>query len=847
MATPATTNAAVLPGNLVFSAGGMSVGFLIGAFVKSVVYSDTTGNYTITYQNASGVEQNDVLIHRSDRGAWNTAYTYHRGDAVQHDTSSWISIGGNNQGNEPVDDSTDWMKMFEGAATSGTADALPSITFPTPDATNVYDVVNHFGFLYRNIPVQISQIITYSSFGDGEDVSDLWGETTGTYRFRGITYTSGVDTPLDGDVVLLPEGGFRHRSSGNWRRHLRSPDGWVGGPYADEAEANNHPTSLNAVTAFDNALQLVTAYTAGTIEYLWVTGEEVSYLISQILGAPTAERVYQIQNFLGKEYRVEPRPTGHSVTWTDYDLLDDVSALWSESAGTYRWRGETYPSGVITPAPATGDVIKEPAGHFRHRNSSNAWVHLADPDNFIGDYNNEDAADNHVTEVGQTSLYSHNLHEVATYIVGITSYVWAKGVDAREVSLDFSTHTGHLDGVDNVQWMADILDGLVTHEVAYALLPEQHWDTSYDAGLPNIHSSDRQWYGQAVRIKGHGVLLTDARIKYGENGGGEDNRWEVWGLTRVADNHLNYEELLYTSDDWATVANVLHTQHLNLQSDPLQILTSDYEYIAVVVDGFEQGRAPGFARRAYDVDDDPLNENDEGAIDIIDYVAVVGHGSNLIPANNNRPAVGSNVYRIHDHSIAMRLDFIPLLDVIGATVDEEPTVVELTEGQVTDETSDVFGTVSGELLAAAVAEFESAAGGGGSGGGYGDWTVIGSLTGAISGNPVTVALNTNETIDDYEELYIHIEANNANDQRVVSPRFRVLDIPTTTLAGGGLGIPFAGNATDEGAILVRRNAAGDSLVLDAFGSVINFPATAVTSIYARELTAAGGTGGTDRH
>ena len=134
-------------------------------------------------------------------------------------------------------------------------------------------------------------------------------------------------------------------------------------------------------------------------------------------------------------------------------------------------------------------------------------------------------------------------------------------------------------------------------------------------------------------------------------------------------------------------------------------------------------------------------------------------------------------------------------------------------------------------------------GGGGGGSGYGDWASIGSVTGAISGNPVTVALNTNETIDDYEELYIHIEANNANDQRIAGPRFRVSDVPITTLAGGGLGIPFAGNATDEGAILVRRNTDGDSLVLDAFGSVINFPATAVTSIYARALTTGGGGGG----
>ena len=120
--------------------------------------------------------------------------------------------------------------------------------------------------------------------------------------------------------------------------------------------------------------------------------------MSRVLGTPTVDRLYEIQDFLGELYRVEPRPAGHVVTWDDYALLSDVSTLWGENAGTYRWRGETYPSGVTN--PATGDVIKEPAGHFRHRNSSNAWVHLADPDDFIGDYNDETAANNHVTAGG---------------------------------------------------------------------------------------------------------------------------------------------------------------------------------------------------------------------------------------------------------------------------------------------------------------------------------------------------------------------------------------------------------------------------------------------------------------
>ena len=170
---------------------------------------------------------------------------------------------------------------------------------------------------------------------------------------------------------------------------------------------------------------------------------------------------------------------------------------------------------------------------------------------------------------------------------------------------------------------------------------------------------------------------------------------------------------------------------------------------------------------------------------------------------------------------------------------------DLTERICPDPSTGSSGQVCARNTAGTAYELVTPSGGGGGGGGgggsgYGDWASIGSVTGSISGNPVTVALNANETIDDYEELYLHIEANNANDQRVASGRFRVSDVPTTTLAGGGLGIPFAGNATDEGAVLVRRNADGDSLVLDVYGSVINFPATAVTTIYARELTAGGG-------
>ena len=104
-------------------------------------------------------------------------------------------------------------------------------------------------------------------------------------------------------------------------------------------------------------------------------------------------------------------------------------------------------------------------------------------------------------------------------------------------------------------------------------------------------------------------------------------------------------------------------------------------------------------------------------------------------------------------------------------------------------------------------------GGGGSGtggGGYSAWGDIGSATGAISSIAVTIALDANQDIDDYEEMYVHIEANDTNDQRSVTARFRASEVPV----GADLLVGFPGNNTDEGSLLIRRNADGTELTLD---------------------------------
>ena len=59
MAVPSSINAAHLPGNLQFTEGGMSVEYLLGTFIKSV--ASANGVWTLTFQNASGVEETAEL------------------------------------------------------------------------------------------------------------------------------------------------------------------------------------------------------------------------------------------------------------------------------------------------------------------------------------------------------------------------------------------------------------------------------------------------------------------------------------------------------------------------------------------------------------------------------------------------------------------------------------------------------------------------------------------------------------------------------------------------------------------------------------------------------------------
>ena len=370
-----------------------------------------------------------------------------------------------------------WTDQSEGGGGGGDVDEVVSADLGTPVAADVYAFRNHLGEWFRNIPTNISATATWTEYALDSDVSALWNEQVGTYTWRGVHETSEIANPIEGDLVLRPNGGFRRRGATNWS-HLGNPDGWQGGPYITEDEALGHVDATNEVVVWGGNIQVVLTYTAGTTNYSWDAQDfNKSRLISEVLGTPIKARLYEVQNYLGELYRVEPRSNGHVVAWDDYALLSDVSTLWAENAGTYRWRGETYPSGVTS--PVTGDIIKEPAGHFRVLHSSGSWVHVGNPDDWIGDYNTEEDADHHVTVVDQTALYSHLLHQVNALTLGVVGYIWAKGMDAREVIVDAHAFGGNLATTDtDIQAVADKVDGLILGATASDDAPEDIGDTA---------------------------------------------------------------------------------------------------------------------------------------------------------------------------------------------------------------------------------------------------------------------------------------------------------------------------------------------------------------------------------
>lgn len=244
-----------------------------GTFVKSVHRSAGTGVYTITLQDSRDNE---------------TTVTFYSGAHVS-DTEPRAGLY---EGFQWWDAVNDRLMIYDGGlfvtvsgeVSAGVLDHLISAALPVPSAANLYEVRDHKGELYRVEPRQHGGLVTWTAFADGDDVSALWGETAGTYRYRGeyhIRDAGSVSGPQAGDVILTPGGGFLRYVAGVAPGFIYQdhPDDWLR-VFKSEDDADHHVTAVGQVAAFGGNLQQVSAYTAAAIRYRWEPYEPADQAIN---------------------------------------------------------------------------------------------------------------------------------------------------------------------------------------------------------------------------------------------------------------------------------------------------------------------------------------------------------------------------------------------------------------------------------------------------------------------------------------------------------------------------------------------------------------------------------------
>ena len=282
--------------------------------------------------------------------------------------------------------------------------------------------------------------------------ADYWqdysiGEVHDRANWRGV-FTSRQEALDDGSVtaegqwIISTESGVARAYS-----RLTGPDGWrfadIGNAVLHGVPRPDNASALQEVWGYDadnpqyyvinGGLKAVTFYSApaaGAAQYHTAPPEEqfANILLELALGTPDAHKANRVRLFKGVLYRCVPRwGTAQSVTWTTYAEAADVGALWGLAADAYRWRGQHHRLGDVS-TPGDDDVTADPHGAFyRYEGVQNprGYRHLGHPDDWIGTFDEESDADNHVTKVDNVALVGGVLQQVTAFTPGSSSqFTW---------------------------------------------------------------------------------------------------------------------------------------------------------------------------------------------------------------------------------------------------------------------------------------------------------------------------------------------------------------------------------------------------------------------------------------
>ena len=430
---PATTNAVTLPGNLVFSRGGVSGRFLY--------FEDWVG--TRNYQIDS---------------------------IVEHSGELWWAESDPDAGDEPGTDA-DWTKITGqsvggggSSITSGTADPAGG------SAGDLYiqiDVSNVVQSIWNNISDTWTEYTLPTGGTDGTDGMDGATGATGAAGADGNDGNDGADgadgaagatgatgpvgpAGADGAGTALsdvdPEtvrgtgsdsGTSASASRGDHQHHLA--DGAVTQPKISDGSVHTSKIADGAITAPKLAAgvgggpeltQIQVEDNTSTV-FGQVSGQRVGQAIDENspveelrgddLGDPEDFDSYTIKTDQGDLFVVHPTQTGHSITFTEYATFDDVAALWGFST-EHRWRG-IHNQHLVLRNRQDNDVFITSSGVF-FRTFGAVFRHLAHPDNWQGQWPDEVEAENHISALSQTVQYGNVLAQATMYTAGTITKDW---------------------------------------------------------------------------------------------------------------------------------------------------------------------------------------------------------------------------------------------------------------------------------------------------------------------------------------------------------------------------------------------------------------------------------------
>ena len=152
-----------------------------------------------------------------------------------------------------------------GGSSSSEATVLRPGALPAPTLANIGQVrAGIDGELYRDKRdvVDLGDVTAvWESFGDGDDVSALWGAMAGSYIFRGQHDSAvPIQDGIEGNIFVTSGGVFyRHRGAAGGWLHIGAPNDYIGWTTSEE-DASHRVTGVGQTTVWGRRMRRSTQY-----------------------------------------------------------------------------------------------------------------------------------------------------------------------------------------------------------------------------------------------------------------------------------------------------------------------------------------------------------------------------------------------------------------------------------------------------------------------------------------------------------------------------------------------------------------------------------------------------------